>query len=244
MRTVDEATSACGGFRLTHSQEVGPGAIASHAVLARAADGAVLLDLTDPGCRVDACFFDAAKAALLHVVVSRVDGSLLAAHFVVDLAAGTWEVHDGGRDEPWRGDLAGLQAIARGAPLAPAPSPCPPPPVDVDALLPFLPPVGSPSDVVRTFGELELAPGRRYRVLLPLPDYACRGLAVGDEVTFLRSGFSARDGGYQLQFAGGPRRWFELRLSDDDPRDRALLGSLQRHFAPAADPSDGSARVP
>lgn len=235
MRTVDEATSACGGFRLTHSQEVGPGAIASHAVLARAADGAVLLDLTDPGCRVDACFFDAALPGRLHVVVSRRDGSLLAAHFVVDLAAGTWEVHDGGRDEPWRGDLAALQAIARGAPpAAPAP-PLPPPPVDVDvdALLPFLPAVDAPSDLVRTFGALELAPRRRYRVLAPIPAAAGRDLAVGEVVTFLRAGFCARANGYTLQFAGGPRRWFELRLSDDDPRERELLGSLCRYLAPA-----------
>ena len=62
---------------------------------------------------------------------------------------------------------------------------------------------------------------------------ACRELAVGELVVFLGHSFFARESGYTLQFAGGPRQWFELRLSDDDPRDSALLGSLHRHLAPA-----------
>lgn len=85
----------------------------------------------------------------------------------------------------------------------------------------------------RTFGELELAPGRRYRVLAAIPAAACCELAVGELVVFLSHSFSARENGYTLLFAGGPRQWFELRLSDDDPRDSALLGSLHRYLAPA-----------
>ena len=116
MRTVEEVFSACGAYRLVRIQEVRVDAIVQHAVLDRAADGAVVLDLTDPGCRVDAAFFDAAAPTL----------SLCAA--------------------------------------------------DLDALLARLPPVGSPSDVVRTFGGLELAPRRRCRVLRPIPDGPCRDL--------------------------------------------------------------------
>jgi hypothetical protein len=52
-------------------------------------------------------------------------------------------------------------------------------------------------------------------------------------VVFLGHSFFARESGYTLQFAGGPRQWFELRLSDDDPRDSALLGSLHCYLAPA-----------
>lgn len=58
-------------------------------------------------------------------------------------------------------------------------------------------------------------------------------LAVGELVVFLGHSFFARESGYTLQFAGGPRQWFELRLSDDDPRDSALLGSLHCYLAPA-----------
>jgi hypothetical protein len=95
------------------------------------------------------------------------------------------------------------------------------------------PPECAPPAAARTFGEFELAPGRRYRVLAPIPAAACRELAVGELVVFLGHSFFARESGYTLQFAGGPRQWFELRLSDDDPRDSALLGSLHRHLAPA-----------
>jgi hypothetical protein len=95
------------------------------------------------------------------------------------------------------------------------------------------PPECAPPAAARTFGELELAPGRRYRVLAPIPAAACRELAVGELVVFLGHSFFARESGYTLQFAGGPRQWFELRLSDDDPRDSALLGSLHCYLAPA-----------
>lgn len=238
MRHVHEQDSTCGGYRLRQLRDFRAEGLVQHAVLLRAADGAVLLDLTDPGCCVHGCFFDEAKPDRAHVLISRVDGTLPMAHFQVDLAAGTWELLAGDPESQVRGDLTGLHDIARGAPLPCAASALPPSPppaveVDLDELLLKLPPVGSPSDVVRTFGELELAPRRRYRVLAPIPVHACRDLAVGEVVTFLRSSFFARESGYQLQFAGGPRQWFELRLSDDDPRDSALLGSLHRHLAPA-----------
>ncbi|MBM3960742.1 MAG: hypothetical protein FJ306_02420 [Planctomycetes bacterium] len=244
MRTVEEQLSPCGVWRVVRFQEIGPAVFVQHAVIARAADGAVLLDLTDPGCTIDSCFFDAAKPGWLHVVMSRASASLLSAHFVIDLAAGKWEVHDGGRAEPWRGDFADLMAISRGRPLEPSPDPSPPSPeparlspspsgsVDLDALMCFLPSVGTPINTVRTFGELELAPRRRYRVVAPIPDSACRHLAIGDIVTYLRYGLFARENGYTLQFAGGPRQWFELRLSDDDPREGELLWSLHRYLAP------------
>ena len=238
MRTVEDLLSACGAYRLTRIQEFRPAATVQHAIVARAGDGAVLLELADAGCRVDTCFFDAERPGLLHLCVSRLDGSLSCQGFSLELAAGVWTLHDGGRDEPLRGDLASLQAILRGAPLPAATAPGTPPPSMAESP-PFAsppsppPPECAPPAAARTFGELELAPGRRYRVLAPIPAAACRELAVGELVVFLGHSFFARESGYTLQFAGGPRQWFELRLSDDDPRDSALLGSLHRYLAPA-----------
>jgi hypothetical protein len=238
MRTVEDLFSACGAYRLTRIQEFRPDATVQHAIVARVGDGAVLLELADAGCRVDTCFFDAERPGLLHLCVSRLDGSLPCQGFSLELAAGVWTLHDGGRDEPLRGDLASLQAILRGAPLpattapgTPLPSMAESPPFASPPSPP--PPECAPPAAARTFGELELAPGRRYRVLAPIPAAACRELAVGELVVFLGHSFFARESGYTLQFAGGPRQWFELRLSDDDPRDSALLGSLHRHLAPA-----------
>jgi hypothetical protein len=235
MRTVEDLFSACGAYRLTRIQEFRPDATVQHAIVARVGDGAVLLELADAGCRVDTCFFDAERPGLLHLCVSRLDGSLPCQGFSLELAAGVWTLHDGGRDEPLRGDLASLQAILRGAPLPATTAPGTPLPSMAESP-PFASPPPSecaPPAAARTFGELELAPGRRYRVLAPIPAAACRELAVGELVVFLGHSFFARESGYTLQFAGGPRQWFELRLSDDDPRDSALLGSLHRHLAPA-----------
>ena len=76
MRTVEDLLSACGAYRLTRSQEFRTAATVQHAIVARVGDGAVLLELADAGCRVDTCFFDAERPGLLHLCVSRLDGSL------------------------------------------------------------------------------------------------------------------------------------------------------------------------
>jgi hypothetical protein len=179
MRTVEDLFSACGAYRLTRIQEFRPDATVQHAIVARVGDGAVLLELADAGCRVDTCFFDAERPGLLHLCVSRLDGSLPCQGFSLELAAGVWTLHDGGRDEPLRGDLASLQAILRGAPLpattapgTPLPSMAESPPFASPPSPP--PPECAPPAAARTFGELELAPGRRYRVLAPIPAAACR----------------------------------------------------------------------
>jgi hypothetical protein len=75
---------------------------------------ACVLDLSDPGCRADVGTLDAGGRALLHLRLSRLDGSVVMYPATLDLDTGLYYHGDPRHTHAPAGQAADLEAIARG----------------------------------------------------------------------------------------------------------------------------------
>ena len=103
-----EELSADRRFRLVRLQ--GGGRV--RLLLARSSE--VVLDLGHEGCRVDVCAFDAGGRALLHLRLSREDGSLVMYPATLDLVTGLFYHGDPRQAHAPAGQAADLERMAQG----------------------------------------------------------------------------------------------------------------------------------
>ena len=114
-----EELSPCQRFRLLRQCETGAGNERQRIQLVLAQHGDCVLDLSDAGCRVDLCNFDANGRALLHLRLSRQDGSIAMYPATLDLDNGFYYHGDPRQAHAPAGQAADLEAIARGNGLPP-----------------------------------------------------------------------------------------------------------------------------
>lgn len=112
MAAWDEQASADGRFRIQSRAAAVPPGLEIRLLLAR--DGRCLLELGDPGCRVDLCCFDAGGRALLHLRFGRRDGSLAAFAATLDLESGLYYHGDPRHAQAPAGEATDLARIAAG----------------------------------------------------------------------------------------------------------------------------------
>jgi hypothetical protein len=127
-------------------------------VLELARGGEVVLDLRRDGARVDVCAFDANGRALLHLRLSRTDGSLAMYPATLDLDTGLFFHGDPRHAHPPAGQAADLERIAAGAR---PPECCTPPvrwpsPAELAAAALPLPPPALPAEPVAPPADAEV----------------------------------------------------------------------------------------